>query len=121
LMWNNITSYAIVICALILIFFLSMWGTHRAMSTVKKRKLSLARKHLVVISRELENRSGQDQPSDLGTISNELNSWANYQRLIKEAPTWPFNAGIIRQLLASIIVPAAVYLVKILAGLGIRF
>ena len=91
------------------------------MNVAKNRKLALARKHLVVISRELEDLTEQGQLGEMGAISYEINSWANYQRLVKEAPTWPFNAGIIRQLLASIIVPATVYLIKILAGLGIRF
>jgi hypothetical protein len=121
LRWNNVTAYAIVVCVLVLIFYLSMWSTHKAMSLAKNRKLALARKHLVEISRELEERSVQNQISEMGTISSEITSWANYQRLVKEAPTWPFNANIIRRLIASIFVPAIVYLIKILAGLGIRF
>jgi hypothetical protein len=121
LKWNNITAYIIVVCIMVLIFFLSMWSTHRAMSVAKKRKLALARKHLVVISHELEDRTERDQLGEMGAISYEITSWANYQRLVKEAPTWPFNASIIRKLLASIIVPATVYLIKILSGLGLRF
>jgi len=54
-------------------------------------------------------------------LSSAISSWVTYQRLAKEAPTWPFNAGIIRRLAASIFIPAIVYLIKILAGLGLRF
>ena len=121
LRWQSITMYAILICVTVLIFFLSMWSAHRAMADAKKRKLAIARKHLVAISRELEDRTQQDQLIEIGDISNDVNSWASYRRLVQEAPTWPFSAGIIRRLLASMIVPAVVYLIKILSGLGLRF
>jgi len=39
----------------------------------------------------------------------------------KETPTWPFDAGIVRRLLVSILTPGLVYLVKILSQTGIRF
>ena len=110
-----------MVCIMVLIFFLSMWSAHIAMADAKKRKLAIARKHLVAISRELEYRTQQDQLIDIGDISSNVTSWANYQRLIQEAPTWPFSAAIIRRLIASIIVPAIVYLIKILSGVGLRF
>ena len=119
--WNSITTYMTMVCITVLIFFLSMWSAHRAMADAKQRKLTLARKHLVVISRELEERTKQGQLGEIGDISNSVNSWVSYRRLVQEAPTWPFSAGIIRRLLASMIVPAIVYLIKIFAGLGLRF
>jgi ABC-type glycerol-3-phosphate transport system permease component len=119
--WKTITGYVIVICITLLIFFLSMWGAHRAMSEAKKSKLTLARKHLAELSRELEEPMAQDSPVGAKELSSTITSWATYQRLVKEAPTWPFNAGIIRRLIASTVVPAVVYLIKILAGLGLRF
>lgn len=118
--WNSITIYAVLVCVTMLIFFLSMWSAHRAMSEAKKRKLALARKHLVAVSRELENRTEQGQLGGMEELSSTVTSWATYQRLVHEAPTWPFNAGILRRLLASIIIPAIVYLIKILSGLGLR-
>ena len=91
------------------------------MSEAKKSKLTLARKYLAEISRELEERMAQDSPVGAEELSSTITSWATYQRLVKEAPTWPFNAAIIRRLIASTVVPAVVYLIRILAGLGLRF
>jgi len=54
-------------------------------------------------------------------LSSTINAWVNYERRIKETPEWPYNAGIIRRLLASTVVPAVVYLIKIISGLGLRF
>ncbi len=91
------------------------------MAETKNRKLDMARKHLAVVSRELEERIEQDSPIGAEELSSTITSWATYQRLVKDAPTWPFNASIIRKLVMSTMVPAVVYLIKILAGLGLRF
>ena len=78
--WNSITTYVIMVCIMVLIFFLSMWSAHRAMADAKKRKLAIARQHLVAISRELEDRTQQDQLIEIGDISNNVNSWVSYRR-----------------------------------------
>jgi hypothetical protein len=121
LRWQSITMYVILICVTVLIFFISMWSAHNAMAGAKKRELDLAREHLAAASRELKNQTVRGQVGGMERLSSTITSWATYQRLVKEAPAWPFNAGIMRRLLASIIVPAVVYLIKILAGLGLRF
>jgi hypothetical protein len=121
LRWQSITLYAFLICVTILIFFISMWSAHIAIVNAKKRELTLARKHLTAVSRELKERAAEGQLTIAEGLSSTISSWTNYQKLVQETPTWPFNANIIRRLIASIVVPAFVYLIKILAGLGIRF
>ncbi|UCD09164.1 MAG: hypothetical protein JSU79_00520 [Dehalococcoidales bacterium] len=120
-LWKDIIGYAFLIGVTLLIFFLSMWGVHRVMSDAKKSKLIPARKLLAEISRELEDREAKDQREGMIELSSTFTAWTTYETRVKEAPTWPFNASIIRRLIASIIFPAVVYLIKILAGLGIRF
>ena len=121
LRWQSIIMYVILVCVTVLMFFLSMWSAHNAMASAKSRKLAMARKHLAVVSRELEDRTAKGQLGGTEGLSATITSWATYQRLVQEAPAWPFNASIIRRLAASIFIPAIVYLIKILAGLGIRF
>ena len=105
----------------LLIFFLSMWTAHRALSEAKKSKLTLARKHLAEISSELEDRVTKGQREGMTELSSTITALATYKREVQEAPTWPFNAGIIRRLLLSMLAPGLVYLVKILSQTGIRF
>jgi hypothetical protein len=121
LQWDDITIYSILVCVTILIFFLSMWSVHRVMTDAKKRKLDLARKHLAGASHELEDRTAQNRLDRIEGLSFTIAAWVNYERRVQEVPTWPFNAAIIRRLMASIIIPAIVYLIKILSGLGFRF
>ena len=61
LVWKTITGYGFVICITLLIFFLSMWSVHRAMSEAKKSKMTLVRSHLAEISRELEDQVAKGQ------------------------------------------------------------
>ncbi|MFC2034642.1 hypothetical protein ACFLUJ_00760 [Chloroflexota bacterium] len=121
LRWQSIIMYGILICVTVLMFFISMWSAHNAMASAKRRELYLIREHLAAASHELKNQASQDPGEGMERLSSVINSWATYQRLVRESPTWPFNAGIIRRLIASAIVPAVVYLIKILSGLGIRF
>lgn len=121
LSWQSISMYVVLVCSTLMVFFISMWSVHRAMSAAKNEKLAMTREHLVQLSRELEDRRTQGQLKEMQEIAATFNSWAAYHKLVQEVPTWPFNANILRRLLASTIVPVVVYLIKILAGLGIRF
>jgi len=76
---------------------------------------------MLAVSSEMEESMVGDQFSGTEKLSSNITTLATYKREVQEAPTWPFNAAIIRRLLASIVVPAVVYLIKIIAGLGLRF
>ena len=53
LVWSNITIYAILVLATLLIFFFSIWSTHRTMATTKHNELALVREHLEKAVRRL--------------------------------------------------------------------
>jgi hypothetical protein len=118
---NTIIGYVIMICITLLIFFLSMWTAHRALSEAKKSKLIPAQKHLAEISRELEVRVVKGQREGMIELSSTFTAWTAYEKRVKETPTWPFNAATVRRLIASILTPGLVYLIKILSQAGIRF
>jgi hypothetical protein len=119
--YKYITGYVFVIGITLLIFFFSMWSVHRAISEAKKSKLATIRKHMSAVSGEVDERMALDQFSGTEKLSHTMTVLVNYQKLVKAAPTWPFNAGIIRRLIASTIVPIIVYIIKIISGLGLRF
>ena len=119
--WRTIIGFAITICVTVLIFFLSMWTAHRTMNEAKKNKLANIRKHMSAISGEVDERMALNQFNGTEKQAYTLTVLVNYQRLVKEAPTWPFNAVIIRRLFVSILTPGVVYLLKLLSQAGIRF
>jgi len=119
--WRTITGFVTTICVTLLIFFLSMWSAHRAMNEAKKSKLDTIRRHMSVVSGEVDERMALDQFSGTQELSSSITVLVSYQRLVQEAPTWPFNASIVRRLFVSILTPGVVYLLKILSQAGIRF
>jgi hypothetical protein len=118
--WDSITIYAFLIGVTVLMFFLSMWSAHTAMAEAKKRELALTRSHLVAASRELKERGAEGRMEGMEGLSSAISSWATYQRLVQEVPVWPFNAVIIRRLVASIVAPVAILLIKVLPRIGIN-
>ena len=114
--WQNITVWAVIICVPVVVFFLSIWSTHSAMARVKRRELDLARKHLAAASRELKDRVAQGRVEGMEGLSSALAAWATFERRVKEAPAWPFDAGSIRRLMVSLPIPGIVYAVKIFLG-----
>ncbi len=122
LTWNVITTYVILVTITLLIFFLSMRSIHSAMVEAKQQKLTLVRKHLTMATHEMENRAIDGQLEGISELSSTVAvaAWAAYEKSVQEASEWPFNTAIIRRLFASILIPASVYLLKILSALGIR-
>lgn len=118
LRWENIIVWVILVCFAVLIFFLSMWSTHSTIIKVKKQELSFVQKYLKETSRELKESAQKGNLEKTAELSSIVTTWINYERRIKEVPEWPYNARIIRSLAASTIVPALVYLFKIISGLA---
>lgn len=119
--WQSITIYAILVSATALVFFLSMWSTHKAMVTIKKRELSLAWNNLATASRELKSRTAQNQKEGMEELSYTITAWAAQHKLVQEISTWPFDASIIRRLAVSILAPITVFLIKIIPRIGITW
>lgn len=43
----------------------------------------------------------------------EINALAAYDQRLQTAPTWPYNTGMLRTLIFSVLIPAATVLAKI--------
>jgi hypothetical protein len=119
LRWNNIIVWVILVCFTVLLFFLSMWSTHRTMAKAKRRELDLVQQYLKIASNELKERAVDGSLKETEELASTITAWINYERRIKEVQEWPFNAGILRRLMASTLVPIAVFLIKVLSRLGI--
>ena len=119
--WQNITIYAILVSATVLVFFLSMWSTHKAMVTIKRRELSLAWNNLATASRELKSRAAQNQKEGMEELSYTITAWAAQHKLVRETSAWPFDASIIRRLGVSILAPITVLLIKMITRGGISW
>jgi len=118
---ENIVIYSILICVTILLFFTSMWSTHSAMASAKRRELSMVRKNLHLHRNQLKQQSSESIDNEREKLYSAVVVWNNYEKQVREIPTWPFNAGILGRLIVSSLVPAVIYFIKIVLGLGLRF
>jgi hypothetical protein len=117
LVWSNIAIYAVLVAATLLIFFFSIWSTHRTMAMTKQDELSLARTELEKAIRRLKESSLVEQSQELSDLHSAVAAWGTYERHVREAREWPFNATILRRLAASTLIPALVYLLKVFLGI----
>jgi hypothetical protein len=102
----SLAVYVILGTVTVLIFFLSMQPTHRLLAEKKRTELVEVRSKiwrsfqgLQVLSPEREN---------IVAISSELNLWLKYEELLEAARTWPYNTAMLRTLVVSVLLPAAV-------------
>ena len=117
LVWSNIAIYAVLVAATLLIFFFSMWSTHRTMALIKHDELAMARRELEKAIRRLKESSLTEQSPASSDLHTAVAAWGTYERHVREAREWPFNATILRRLAASTLIPALVYLLKVFLGI----
>jgi len=118
--WQSIVIYSVLVLATIVIFYISNWNIHKMMVNMKRREMDVVQEQLATMSRKLKELSSDGQIEGLADLSSSVAGWSAYKNQVQETPEWPFNAGIIRRLFASVLAPASIYLIKILSTLGIR-
>jgi hypothetical protein len=116
--WLVVLIYIILVISTVAMFFIALWSTHMTIVNIKKRELALVQDKSTQACRKMmqhvyENISINDDNSPL---YNEVAAWTLYERRIRETKEWPYNAGIIRPLIISIVSSCLIYIVKLLWG-----
>jgi hypothetical protein len=93
-----------------------MRQTHRVLRDAKLEEQRKLRRHLAAAYRRLERMTLEEKSENILNFATEVNLWKGYEQRLKSVPTWPFNAGILRTLFASILIPILVTLGQRLAA-----
>lgn len=109
----NVVIYSVLGAAAVLVFFTNMMNTHRIMVEVKNRELEMIGDHLAAGSEALKQGAAEGQTEQMLLLIN-LSLWRAYAKQIEELPDWPYTAEIRANLLVSLLVPLAVYIVPAL-------
>jgi hypothetical protein len=122
--WLDLILHGLLILVTIIIFFMTLRSTHRILREAKLAEQEKLRRHLADAYRRLEAMTLEEKQNIL-PFSTEVNLWRQYEDRLKEVPTWPYNAGILRTLFVSILLPVLVTLGQrlmayILVELGIN-
>ncbi len=112
--WPNIIVYASLVLVALIVFFLSMWSTHAAIARAKRAELAKLHHRLDAGFRQMRGAPNEGAP-DYAAIA----AWAAFEHRVQQVSEWPYDARIVRRLAASVLVPGAVYLLKLLFGLGV--
>lgn len=100
----------VLILVTVLIFFLSMYPTHKVLAQAKKSELDLVQKHIYKTFRDLLKQSDENQP--IGDLSTQINTLALYEQRLQAVRTWPYNTSMLRTLFFSVLFPLLTALVR---------
>jgi len=116
--WQVIIIYIIIIFSTVAMFFISLWSTHMAIVNVKKHELTMVQEKLTRACRIMMQNAHEHSNANNNNnyLFSEVAAWTLYERRIRETKEWPYNAGIIRQLIISIMSSGFVYVIKLLWG-----
>jgi hypothetical protein len=96
----------------VLVFFLNMLSTRRAIVAAKRQKLNMVRHNLAAASQALEERAAKGQVEDVEAQLDCIAAWVTYEKRVKEVPEWPYTAEIKRKLAFSLLLPLAAYMIQ---------
>jgi hypothetical protein len=92
----------------VMLFFLTMYPTHRVIAAAKNRELADVQRHLQHSCRSLLARRDEGQSTD--TLPAEINALAAYETLLQKTRTWPYNTAMLRTLFFSVLIPGGTIL-----------
>jgi len=105
-------SYAPIIAAPVIVFFLNMLATHRVLAQAKNQALADARRQLEGAGRNLVQQL--DEKQDASALAAVVATLVAYEKRLTEARTWPYNTAMIRTLFLSVLVPIGTILVQMI-------
>jgi hypothetical protein len=112
---GNLITYGTLILISVMVFFLTMRGTHRVLDAAKDEELETVQLHIADAYRSLA-----DIPigsPDISALAAKLNLWKEYETRVKAARTWPYNLRMLRTLGLSVLTPVALNVAQRLIGM----
>ena len=110
--WTTIKSdnryhilYTFLLWGNIFVFYLSMWGTHRAMKRARDRELRDIGEQLEIVYLEIKKRIHKNEFDVVDKLTSVVTNILACENRIKEAPVWPHNFSTLRKVIASILLP----------------
>jgi hypothetical protein len=99
-------TFAVLLLAPVLVFFLNMMSARRIVVSVKKQELGIVHDGLATASRALQSRAAQGETEEMSALLGQLSSWLAVEQRVSQVPEWPYTAGIRRSLVLSLLLPA---------------
>jgi len=115
---EGLVIYGSLIIVALTLFFMSVWTIHVALAKAQKKELDRVRRDLAAARELMHRHASSDVARTREDFYLPVVVCGIYEKQVSDAPTWPFNPTIVRQLLASVVAPLCVYGFKLALGLG---
>lgn len=113
---RSLVIYSILIGVSLTLFFTSVWSIHIALIAAQQRELAVVHQHWLLARDELKRKLAEGEPTDVAGLYNPMVVLGAYESQVLAASTWPFNPKIVKEVLASLVMPFLIYGVKIALG-----
>jgi hypothetical protein len=97
-------------------FALPMLGAHRRLSDEKNRRLAANSLRFEAAAEELYRQLDGRRPRRMEDPAKAMASLEVEQAALRRIPTWPWDPGAVRGLVAALLLPVAVWLLQLLLG-----
>ncbi len=113
---RSLVIYSILIGVSLTLFFSSVWSVHKALIAAQQRELAVVHQHWLLARDALKRKLAEGEPGDVTGLYNPVVVLGAYERQVLAASTWPFNPKIVKEVLASLVMPFLIYGLKIALG-----
>ena len=115
---QSLVIYSTMVVVSLTLFFTSVWSIHEALVAAQQRELAVVHQHWTTARSDLKRKLAEGAADDVGLLYGPIAAVAAYENRVLAASTWPFNPKIVKELIASLVVPVLIYGLKIAIGLS---
>jgi hypothetical protein len=115
---RSLVIYSILVVVSITLFFTSIWSIHEALLAAQQRELAIVHQHWRGARNDLKRKLAEGAAGEAARLYEPIVVLGAYESQVLAASTWPFNAKIVKELVASLVAPILIYGLKIAIGLS---
>jgi hypothetical protein len=97
-------------------FALPLYGAHRRLVAEKEARLAQATARFEATTLELHDQLERGRLNKMDPLNKALNSLEIEQNALRKIPTWPWQPGALRAVLAAVLLPVVVWALQLLLG-----
>jgi len=97
-------------------FVLPLLGAHRRLTAEKEARLAESTSRFEAATIELHNQLDRGRLLQMDHLNKALASLEIEQNALRKIPTWPWQPGAIRAVVAALLLPVAVWAIQLVVG-----
>lgn len=104
----------------LMIFIWPLWGAHQMLTAAKAQALAENAQRFRAVAVEMHRRLDTNKVSGMDELSRALTSLDQERARLAQVPTWPWNPGTLRGVIAALFTPIVIWLIQYFLGRALR-